>query len=224
METAKGHTVRAIGYVRVSTTEQADSGAGLAAQRAAIEAAVAAKGWELVEVFEDAGVSGKALAGRQGMGDALAVLASGGADVIVAAKLDRFSRSVTDFAALIERAKRGGWALAALDVDIDMTTPTGELMATVIAAMAQYERRLIGQRTRDALAAKRAEGVRLGRPRQLPATVVARIVARRGEGVSMSAIARELNADGVPTAQGGAMWRQSSIAAVLRSAERAPVS
>jgi DNA invertase Pin-like site-specific DNA recombinase len=90
--------------------------------------------------------------------------------------------------------------------------------------MAQYERRLIGQRTRDALAAKRAEGVRLGRPRQLPDAVVARIVARRGEGVSMSAIARELNADDVPTAQGGAMWRQSSIAAVLRSAEREPVA
>jgi DNA invertase Pin-like site-specific DNA recombinase len=216
--------MRAIAYIRVSTTEQADSGAGLAAQRAAIEAAAAAKGWELVAIHEDAGVSGKALTGRQGMADALAMLAAGQAEVIVAAKLDRFSRSVTDFAGLIERAKRGGWALAALDVDIDMTTPTGELMATVIAAMAQYERRLIGQRTRDALAAKRAEGVRLGRPRQLPDATVARIVARRGEGISMSAIARELNADGVPTAQGGAMWRQSSVAAVLRSAEREPVA
>lgn len=216
--------MRAVGYVRVSTTEQADSGAGLAAQRATIEAAAAAKGWQLVAIHEDAGVSGKALTGRGGMAAALATVAAGQADVIVAAKLDRFSRSVTDFAGLIERAKRGGWALAALDVDIDMTTPTGELMATVIAAMAQYERRLIGQRTRDALAAKRAEGVRLGRPRQLPADVVARIVARRGEGASMSAIARELNTDDVPTAQGGKMWRQSSVAAVLRSAEREPVA
>jgi DNA invertase Pin-like site-specific DNA recombinase len=209
--------VRAVGYVRVSTAEQVDSGAGLAAQRAAIEAACAAKGWTLVGVCEDGGASGGSLTGRRGMAEALVMLGSGEADVVVAAKLDRFSRSVSDFAGLIEQAKRGGWALAALDVDIDMTTPTGELMATVIAAMAQYEHRLIGQRTRDALAARRAEGVRLGRPRSLPDEVVARIVARHAAGASQSAIARELDADAVPTAHGGRRWRQSSVAAVLQS-------
>jgi DNA invertase Pin-like site-specific DNA recombinase len=201
----------------VSTAEQVDSGAGLAAQRTAIEVACVAKGWTLVDVLEDGGVSGGSLAGRRGMAKALGMLGSREADVVVAAKLDRLSRSVSDFAGLIEQAKGGGWALAALDVDIDMTTPTGELMATVIAAMAQYERRLIGQRTRDALAARRAEGVRLGRPRSLPHEVVAQIVARRADGASQSAIARELNADGVPTAHGGTMWRQSSVSAVLRS-------
>lgn len=215
---------RALGYIRVSTAEQADSGAGLDAQRRAIEAACALKGWELVAVLEDAGASGGSLEKRPGMAEALARLAAGDADVVVAAKLDRFSRSVADFARLIDRAGRGGWAIAALDVDIDMTTPSGELMAMVIAAMAQYERRLIGQRTRDALAERRAAGVRLGRPRALPADVVARIVGRRGAGASMSGIARELNADGIPTAHGGSEWRQSSVAAVLRSAARQPAA
>lgn len=208
---------RALGYIRVSTVEQADSGAGLEAQRRAIEAACAAKGWELVSVLEDAGASGGSLGKRPGMTEALSRLAAGEADVIVAAKLDRFSRSVADFARLIDRAGAGRWAIAALDVDIDMTTPSGELMAMVIAAMAQYERRLIGQRTRDALVERRAAGVRLGRPRVLPSEVVDRIVSRRAAGASMSAIARELNADGVPTAHGGSAWRQSSISAVLRS-------
>ena len=217
------HATKVIGYVRVSTTEQADSGAGLSAQRTGIEAACAAKGWTLEAVYEDAGVSGSSMGKRTGMAEALGVLGRGEASVIVAAKLDRFSRSVTDFAGLIEQARRGGWAIAALDVDIDMTTPTGELMAMVIAAMAQYERRLIGQRTRDALAERRAAGAQLGRPRSLPEEVVARIADRRREGASMSAIARELNADGVPTAHGGRMWRQSSVSAVLRSAERQPV-
>lgn len=211
---------RAFGYIRVSTAEQADSGAGLDAQRRAIETACAAKDWELIAVVEDAGVSGGSLSRRPGMAEALARLGAGEADVIVAAKLDRFSRSVADFARLIDRADRGRWAIAALDVDIDMTTPSGELMAMVIAAMAQYERRLIGQRTRDALAERRAAGVRLGRPSVLPSEVVERIVARRAQGASMSAIARELNADGVPTAHGGAYWRQSSVSAALRSAAR----
>ena len=224
MHAAETTTVRAIGYLRVSTAEQADSGAGLGAQRTAIEAACMSRGWALEAIYEDAGVSGASVGRRPGMAEALARLRRREADVIVAAKLDRFSRSVTDFARLIEQARQDGWALAALDVDIDMTTPSGELMAMVIAAMAQYERRLIGQRTRDALAERRAAGVRLGRPRTLPEDVVERITARRAAGASMSAIARELNHDGIPTAHGGQMWRQSSVSAVLRSAGRQPGS
>ena len=137
--------------------------------------------------------------------------------------IDRFSRSVPDFAHLIEQAKREGWALAALDIDIDMSTPTGELMATVVSAMAQYERRLIGQRTRDALAARRAAGVRLGRPREVPDAIVARIVADRQAGASTPAIARSLNAAGVPTAR-GRDWYPSTVQRVLASAKREPVA
>jgi DNA invertase Pin-like site-specific DNA recombinase len=155
---------------------------------------------------------------------ALAAVKAGEAQVLVAAKLDRFSRSVPDFALLVERAKREHWALAALDVDIDMSTPTGELMATVISAMAQYERRLIGQRTREALAARRAAGVRLGRPRLLPDVVIARIVTERRAGYSTPAIALGLNEDGVPTAHGGARWYPSTVQRVLASAAREPVA
>jgi DNA invertase Pin-like site-specific DNA recombinase len=208
-----------VGYARVSTAEQADSGLGLLAQRAAIEAECARRGWTLATVHEDAGISGKTL-NRPGMTDALAAVEHGGAEAIVVAKLDRLSRSLADSAALMERAQRSGWKLVALDLGIDMTTPAGEMMANIMASAAQYERRLIGQRTRDALAVKKAEGATLGRPRTLPASVSDRIVAARNAGQGWSAIARELDADRVPTAQGGARWYPATVRSVYLAATK----
>ena len=96
-----------------------------------------------------------------------------------------------------------------------MTTPNGELMVTMLAAFAQFERRLIGQRTKDGLAAKRAEGVQLGRPRTTPTRVVSRIKREHDAGQSLRSIATRLNDDAIPTAQGGLQWRASTVKAVL---------
>lgn len=90
-------------------------------------------------------------------------------------------------------------------------------MAKVLATFAQFERRLISQRTKDALAVKKAQGVRLGRPRQLPQAVVNRILHERDDGETLTAIAEGLNQDQVPTAQGGQKWYPSTVRAVLRS-------
>ncbi|HVA41849.1 MAG TPA: recombinase family protein [Acidimicrobiales bacterium] len=203
--------MRAIGYTRVSTAGQVESGAGLADQEAAIRAECEHRGWELVRIASDPAVSGKSLDHRPELAGACAALDAGGADVLVAAKLDRLARSVLDFASLMARADARHWALVALDVNVDTTTPTGELMATVIAAFAQYERRLIGQRTRAALAQKRAAGVVLGRPRTLAPAVRARICSERAAGRSLRAIADALNAEAVPTAQGGSRWHASTV-------------
>lgn len=210
--------MRAVGYVRVSTSEQADSGLGLEAQRAAIVAEAARRGWQLLEVHVDAGASGKSLRGRDGLAEALAAVERrGGADVLVVAKLDRLSRSVHDFAGLMARAQRGrGWSLVALDLGVDTTTPTGRLVANVMASVAEWERETIGQRTRDALAVKRSQGARLGRPRTMPAAVLARIVDERARGLSLAAIADGLAGDGVPTVRGGT-WRANTVRAALRS-------
>src|SRR3954470_9704778 len=170
--------MRVLGYVRVSTDEQSSSGAGLEAQRRAIIAECERRGWHLVEVIEDAGFSAKDLR-RPGVQEALRVLNAGDASALVVAKLDRLSRSMIDFTALMGRAQKQGGALVALDCAVDTTTPAGEAMANVLATFAQFERRLIGQRTREALAAKRASGVRLGRPRTVPDDVVARIARER---------------------------------------------
>ena len=170
--------MRVLGYVRVSTEEQSDSGAGLEAQRRAIEAECLRRGWQLLEVVEDAGFSAKDLK-RPGIQEALRVLEEGDAKALVAAKLDRLSRSMIDFPALMATAQKQGWALVALDCAVDTTTPAGEAMANVLATFAQFERRLISQRTREALAVKKSQGVRLGRPTTMPTKVVNRIRRER---------------------------------------------
>jgi DNA invertase Pin-like site-specific DNA recombinase len=198
--------MKVIGYIRVSSGEQAASGAGLEAQRRAIRAEARRRGFELVRIAEDAGASGRSMRGRPGLAEALAAVEAGEADALIVAKLDRLSRSLLDFAGLMERAKRKGWALVALDLGVDTSTPSGELMASILATFAHYERRLIGQRTREALQVKKAAGVTLGRPRLLPEEVRDRIRREREQGASWPQIAQRLNNEGVPTAQGGRWW------------------
>jgi DNA invertase Pin-like site-specific DNA recombinase len=123
---------------------------------------------------------------------------------------------VQDFAATMDTARRQGWALVALDLGVDTTTPAGELVANVMAAVAQWERRVIGQRTADALAAKKAQGVRLGGPITTPKHVRERVVALAATGASHAVIARALNADRVHTAS-GTTWHRSGVRRVLRS-------
>jgi DNA invertase Pin-like site-specific DNA recombinase len=202
-----------VGYVRVSTTEQADSGAGLDAQRAAITAEVARRGWNLLTIHEDAGLSGKSL-NRPGLADALAMVEGGDASAVIVSKLDRLSRSLVDFAGLMQRAQRRNWQLVALDVNIDTTTAAGALVANVMASVAEWERRTIGERTAAALAAKRAQGVQLGRPREIPLPVIERMRELDRCGHSLAGIARTLNAEGVETPRGG-RWHPSGIRRVL---------
>ena len=94
-----------VGYVRVSTAEQADSGAGLEAQRTAIMAEATRRDWQLLTIYEDAGASGKSL-NRPGLADALAAVEDGDASAVIVAKLDRLSRSLLDFAGLMQRELR----------------------------------------------------------------------------------------------------------------------
>lgn len=206
-----------VGYARVSTEEQAVSGLGLLAQRGAITAEVERRGWHLLTVFEDAGYSGKSVSGRPALAQALEQVAAGDADCLMVARLDRLTRRLVDAAHILERASAEGWQFVSLDLLVDMTSPEGEMMAHIMASFAQFERKRIGQRTRDALAQLKARGVRLGRPRLLPQTVLDRVSVDREAGLTLQAIADRLTADGVPTAQGGAAWYPATVAAIIRS-------
>lgn len=208
--------MRVLGYLRVSTIEQADSGAGIEAQRAAILAEAQRRGWTEVEFIEDAGFSAKTLK-RPGLVLALDMLKRGDASVLVVSKMDRLSRSLLDFASIMQRAQREGWMLLALDSPADLTTPQGEAMAGVQAVFAQLERRLISQRTREALAQRKAAGVRLGRERVIPAEVEARAHALKGEGMSVRKIAAALAAEG-HRPPGGGEWQPSTLHRVLTRA------
>lgn len=192
----------------MSSEGRSEGGAGLEAQRRAIAAACKRRGWRLLEVVEDAGLSAKDVK-RPGIEEALRLLEIGDAKALVAAKLDRLSRSLGDLTALIASAQKQGWALVALDCALETTTPAG--MATLLAGFAPFERRLISQRTREALALKRAQGVRLGRPATMSQYAIDRIRRERAAGNSLAAIANGLNADRIPTAQGGRRWYPATI-------------
>lgn len=205
-----------IGYVRVSTEEQASSGLGLDAQRAKLADEVARRGLILIDVLADEGISAKALDNRPGLQAALDRIEAGEAQILMVSKLDRLSRSVHDFTGLLKRAEQKGWALIAGDIGVDTSTPAGEAMANVMASFGQLERRLIGQRTSDALQAKKRAGAILGRPERATQEVVDLVAQLRRDGRTLQAIADELNRREIPTSQGGAEWRASSVAAVLR--------
>ncbi|MEE6294720.1 recombinase family protein [Georgenia wangjunii] len=201
----------ALAYLRVSTLDQVEHGASLEAQRAALTTEADRRGWD-VEFVVDEGVSGKINpVKRAGLGPALADLDTGKADTLMAVRLDRVSRSVADFAALLDRAGKRGWGLVLLSPALDLADPAGRFTANVLASAAQYERELISARTREGLAQRRAEGVRLGRPRTVPADVVGRIRDAHKRGDSWHKIADDLTTDGVPTAQGGARWWPATV-------------
>lgn len=201
--------MRAIGYCRVSTTEQGDSKAGLEAQERMIRAEVAHRGWELLDMRADV-ASGKTLRKRDELGRTLRDLRDHKADTLVVAKLDRLSRSVLDFAGIMETAADEGWSVVVLDLAVDTTTTNGELIANIMIALAQWERRIIGERTTAALAAVKARGTKLGRKPNVTEDTARLIRSLRGAGLSWQAIADRLTVEGVPTSQGG-QWHRATV-------------
>jgi DNA invertase Pin-like site-specific DNA recombinase len=209
--------MRVVGYIRVSTEEQGDSRAGLEAQEAAIRAEVERREWELVELYVDV-ASGKTLRKRDNLGVALRALADGAADALVVAKLDRLSRSVLDFAGIMETAAAEGWSLVVIDLGVDTTTPNGELVANIMISMAQWERRIIGERTKSALAAVMGRGTKVGRKSGVADETVRLIRVMRDAGSSWQKIADALTAEGVETGQGG-KWHAATVRRIyLRAA------
>ena len=207
--------MKVIGYLRVSTREQADSGLGLDAQRRTISDEADRRGWK-VEWLVDDGRSARNL-NRPALTEALALLTQGEASALVVAKLDRLSRSVSDFAAVLATAGKQRWAVVALDLGVDTTTPAGELVAGVMMVIAQWERRIIGVRTREAMAEAKANGQVFGRIRQTQPETVARILHERSRGQSFNAIAAGLDADDIPTPGGGLRWYGSTVTRLHRA-------
>jgi len=144
--------------------------------------------------------------------------------VLVVAKLDRLSRSVLDFASILTRAEAGGWSIVVLDLGVDMTSPSGRLVANILAAVAQWEREMIGQRIREGLAqSEKRLGRRPGLPpvgaaAQGPAPVAPQVLEAvrdlRNAGRSAGAIAERLNAYGHPSPRGG-RWHRESVRRLL---------
>lgn len=206
-----------LGYIRVSTDKQEQSGAGLEGQKLFLQAEADRRGLILEIVQESEATSGKSYAKRLALIEAMARLDRGEAQALAVSKLDRLSRSVADFLAILERSRKGKWALVIGDLSLDTSSPMGEAMATITATFAQLERKRIGERTKEALAVKKSQGVRLGRPFLIPDLTRQRIKSAHANGHSLSIIAKSLNQSGELSATGG-KWYASTIRTVVRGA------
>jgi DNA invertase Pin-like site-specific DNA recombinase/peptidoglycan hydrolase-like protein with peptidoglycan-binding domain len=200
-----------IGYVTVAPdARRTDADGGVRE----IEEACEHAGWELAEVVTDR-ESGRGLE-RPGLAYALQQIAEGKARGLVVRDLRRLSRSTVDLGALMEWFRDAGAALVALDLRVDTSTPAGQEVAATLITLGDWERERIARRTRSGLAEVRASGRPTGRPAVSDRPdLVERITAMRGANMTLQAIADTLNAEGVPTLRGGAMWRPSSVQAAL---------
>jgi DNA invertase Pin-like site-specific DNA recombinase len=225
--------MKAIGYIRVSTEEQATVGVSLQAQREKIEAYAKLYDLELVEIIVDGGQSAKSL-DRPGLDRALGMLRGRKADGLVVAKLDRLTRSVADLNCLIEGyfSEKAGRQLWSVADSIDTRSAAGRLVLNILASVSQWEREAIGERTKDALQSKRRRGERVGAvpfgfrldqdgvrlvedPEEQE--VLHLVEELRARGLSTRAIVAELNVRGIPAKNGG-QWHQTQIVRILKGA------
>lgn len=224
------------GYIRVSTEEQANSGISLEAQKAKIRGYAELYELELVEIIEDRGASGKNLK-RDGIQKALEMIRNGESQGILVAKLDRLTRSIVDMNNLIknyfgEHSDHQGTLFSVAD-QVDTRTASGRLVLNVLMSVAQWEREAIGERTKEALAHKKARGERLGTPAMGTRIIdgeavedheeirtLRYIVELRNERLSLRAIARRLNNEGITTKR-GKEWKAQSVKNALKVARKA---
>jgi site-specific DNA recombinase len=217
----------AIGYIRVSTEQQANEGVSLDAQRAKIEAWCTHNGYELAQVYVDAGISGKSMDKRPGLQDALKSLKKGMA--LVSYSLSRLARSTKDAISIGETVAKRKADMVSLSEQIDTTTAAGRMMFQMLAVLAEFERNLTAERTTSALQHKKATGQKYtnitpygfeaieGRLVQVQqeAEIVAEIQASRTGGNTLQFIADSLNTRGIPT-KTGKQWAPATIHLLLK--------
>jgi DNA invertase Pin-like site-specific DNA recombinase len=227
--------VKALGYVRCSTAEQAVEGMSLAVQKGRIIAWGEAMGAHLLDVIEDAGVSGaRPLADRPGGARIKSLLATRNpnVDTVVVARLDRLGRDAAETLSYLRQFAQGSVGLVSIADRIDLGTPQGRAMAQMSAVFAELERALIAQRTSEALSELRSNGRVYGPEpygfrrdgerlvvHDKERCVVSRMRKLRARGKSYDAIACALNRSGVPAKRGGS-WHAMSVRSVLLTAPK----
>ncbi len=222
--------MKAIGYIRVSTKSQAEEGVSLEAQKAKIEAWCLANDYELLQIFEDAGISGKATKNRSGFQKAIAAAGQGMA--LVAYSMSRISRSTKDMLMIAEKLEKSGADLVSLSEKIDTTTAAGKMVFRMLSVLNEFERDQISERTKAALSYKKAKGQRIGniqygyelagdkitlKKNETEAAILADIRELRKSGFTLQAIADQLNKDGFRT-RAGSQWKHQYVSNLLKIA------
>ena len=218
--------LRLIGYCRVSTEQQARFGVSLAVQEEKLRAYASFVDAEIVDIVVDRGYSGRK-ADRPGKMAAVQRVLDGEADALVVYAIDRLSRSTVDLLWTVQMLLKAEKGFVSCREQLDSSTPHGRFTLTILAALAEMESELIGERTAAAMHRLKLEGravgrcpfgrrVEKGRFVEVPELmeVVNRILGLREMGKSYRGIARILNDEGVETAKGGSRWYASSVRSV----------
>jgi len=224
-------SIQAAAYIRVSTDEQVESGYSLQMQRERIAAQIAAKGWELYKVYEDAGYSGGRL-DRPALRTMLSDIAGGKIQAVVVYKLDRLSRKQRDTMFLLEDVfLRDNVQLVSISESLDTSSPTGRAMIGMLSVFAQLERDTITERLSEGRKQKAkgggyaggnpAIGYRSERGKKIltlddaKVAAVRRVFALSDEGLKLQEIADKLNAEGFTTKQ-GALFAPTQVMRIIK--------
>lgn len=223
---------RAIGYTRVSTEDQANEGVSLDAQKAKLEAWAGLNGYDLGEIFTDAGISGKRANNRPALQAALKEIQKG--DALVVYSLSRLARSTRDTLDIADVLERKGADLVSIQEHIDTTTAAGKMVFRMLAVLNEFERDQISERTKAALEYKRSKGEKTGGyvpfgydlanghlvENEAEQGIIRLIEKFKHDGESLCAIARNLEAKGLKTKRGQTSWHHQSIRQILKTQEK----
>ena len=226
---------KTIGYIRVSSDEQAREGLSLEAQKRKINAYCELKDLELFQIFSDEAISGfKPFEKRPGGSKAYEMLACGQADHLVAIKLDRLFRNTGDAIAKATEFQKKNINLHLLDVSVDTSTATGKMFFTVLAMLAQFERDITGERTKVVLDMKRKDGKVYNHPpfgydrdgdklvdNVAEQKAIVEILKMRNNGESYRDIASELELMGVKP-KTSANWQAMTVKKIFDRYSKSP--
>jgi peptidoglycan hydrolase-like protein with peptidoglycan-binding domain/DNA invertase Pin-like site-specific DNA recombinase len=206
---------KVLGYVSVE--QNGDPGAAaLRRQAQSIDELCRRRGWELLELVRDVETAGGGSLKRPGLTYAIEQVAKGEASCIVVSELSRLTNSAVDLSRVLDSLARSRARLVVMDVGLDTASDAGRIAANSLLRVGSWERRRVPESTRTGLAAATARRAAAGLPavEDIPA-LKQRILEMRGEGMTLQAIADQLNEEGIPTMRGGQLWRPSSVQAAL---------
>ena len=223
--------MKAVGYIRVSTEEQAEKGVSLGCQKAKIRAYCQLKDMELVAVIEDAGISAKNL-NRPGAQTVIEMARENRIDAVIVYKLDRMFRSTEDALKITRRFDTWGISFHSILETLDTKSAMGKFFFTLTAALAEMERGITAERVKSALSHKRARMEKTGgdvpfgyslsekgalSPFASEQRAISLMFELKNKGYSFRAIGRELEIQEYRTKRGNVTWHPQTISSILKS-------